>query len=147
MRFSIFAAGMAILAGCQNQKPFESGKWTTEVTMAAGKSQLWSSMIERCMEFAAGDDPVAGILSATPLGQCQQIDGQYEGQRVSVRMHCMGRPGSVIGGMPEARVHVQGRHSATTIDGDLAAELVHEKSPGSLTGKLTARRTGDCVAG
>lgn len=137
--------GAALLIGaCQDRQQFESGMWATEVTMSAGKAQLWSSKVERCIEFVSGDDPVAGILSTTPLGQCQLVEGQYEGQTASVRTHCLGRPGAMIGVMPETRVQLEGRHSPRSIDGALAAELVHEKSPGSLTGKLSARRTGDC---
>lgn len=137
--------GAALLLGaCHDQQQFEPGKWATEVTMAAGKSQLWSSKVERCMDFAAGDDPVAGILGTSPLGQCQLVEGTYEGKDALVQVHCIGRPGSVIGGMPEARVSLQGRHSPASIEGNLVVEPVHEKSPGSLTGKLSARRLGDC---
>ncbi|MGH6659179.1 MAG: hypothetical protein ACREBM_05960, partial [Sphingomicrobium sp.] len=100
-----------LLGACQDRQQFEPGKWATEVTMSAGASQLWSSKVARCMDFADGTDPVAGILSTTPLGQCQLIEGQYDGQAASVRTHCMGRASAMFGGMPEARVYLQGRHS------------------------------------
>jgi hypothetical protein len=117
--------------------------WTTEVSMAAKAGELWSSKVERCID-PAGGDAVIGMLTTTPLGPCQAIESGASGGGLPLTAHCMGRPGSMMGAMPQTRVRLHGAQSATAIDGTIDAELVMEPQGPKLTGKLTARRTGDC---
>lgn len=133
---------MLLLGACQQSDGFEAGMWATDVSIAAGGRELWSSKVERCIDPASGD-PVLGILSATPLGPCT-ADPNYPGGTGTTVANCMGRPGSMMGTTPPTRVLVTGSRTATAIDGTIEAELIMEPQSAKLTGKLTARRTGDC---
>lgn len=144
MRHAIVAAAL-LLAGCGSSTEISPGMWTSEVALSAGQNQLWSSKTQRCFDPKAnGLDPVTDLLRVTPLGSCTSVESNYENERVSVLVHCTGRPGAMLGAMPEARVRLNGRFAAAMIDGDLDAELVHEPQGAKLKGTLSARRTGDC---
>jgi hypothetical protein len=56
----------------------------------------------------------------------------------------MGRSDPMAGGMQSTRVRVSGSQTATAIDASIEAELEMEPGGPKLTGKLAARRTGDC---
>jgi hypothetical protein len=56
----------------------------------------------------------------------------------------MGRSDPMMAGMQSTRVRANGSQSATVIDASIEAEPVMEPESSKLTGKLTARRTGDC---
>lgn len=145
MRRFLIATSAISLATCGQSGVIDPGMWSTEVSLSAGKSELWSTKVERCMDpVANNEDPVTGILRTTPLGQCTAVESDYEGGKVSVLVHCMGRPGAMIGGMPESRVRMNGTYSGTAMNGPLTVELVHEPESPKLTGILSARRTGDC---
>ena len=136
-------ASVIALAGCEESGALKPGMWTTEVSMAAKAGELWSSKVERCID-PGGGDAVIGMLSGTPLGPCQATESGTSGGGLPLSAHCMGRPGSMMGSMPQTRVRLNGTQSATAIDGTIDAELVMEPQSPKLTGKLIARRTGDC---
>ena len=140
-RYVAIAPAIA-LGGCQESGGLKPGMWTTEVSMSAKAGELWSSKVERCID-PGGGDAVIGMLTTTPLGPCQAIDGA-SGGGLPLTAQCMGRPLSMMGSMPQTRVRLSGTQSATAIDGTIDAELVMEPQSPKLTGKLIARRTGDC---
>ena len=142
MRHAMIAAAV-LLAACQDSGGLKPGMWSTEVSMAAKAGELWSSKVERCID-PGGGDAVIGMLTTTPLGPCQAVESGASGGGLPLTAHCMGRPGSMMGAMPQTRVRLNGTQSATAIDGTIDAELVMEPQSPKLTGKRTARRTGDC---
>ena len=143
MKHCLICAGTMLLAACGSQPEFTHGMWTTEVNLAAAEGELWSSKTERCIDPEAGD-PVTGMLSMTPLGPCQAAQSESSGDQLHVTANCMGRPDAMMGGMPQTRISMKGSRSATSIDAVIEAESAMEPQSPKLTGKLVARRTGDC---
>jgi hypothetical protein len=143
MKHCLLCGGTILLAACGSQPEFSQGMWTMEVSLAAAEGELWSSKTERCIDPAAGD-PVTGMLSMTPLGACQAGQSESSGDRLYVTANCMGRPDAMMGGMPQTRISVGGSRSAISIDAVIEAELAMEPQSPKLTGKLVARRIGDC---
>ena len=137
-------AAVLVLVACGKSSQMSAGMWTTEVALSAGQNQLWSSKVERCIDPKSGGDPVMGILSATRLGPCTEVETSSVGGNVSLLAQCMGRSDPMTGGMQPTRVRVTGSQTATAIDASIEAELAMEPESPKLTGKLSAHRTGDC---
>lgn len=142
VRRATLAAG-CLLAACGQSVQISTGMWTSEVTLSTGHTQLWSSKVERCIGPAAGD-PVIGILSTTPLGPCTAVETPAQGANLSLIAQCLGRSGPLSGGMQPTRIRLSGSKTATTINASIEAELEMEPGRPKLTGKLAARRKGDC---
>lgn len=136
-------AALLLAAACGQSGGVQKGMWSSEVALSAGQTHLWSTKVERCIDPASGD-PVTEMLSTTPLGPCAAVETSIQGSNLSLLAQCMGHTDPVMGGMQSTRVHLSGSQSATAIDASFDAELEMEPGRPKLTGKLTARRTGDC---
>jgi uncharacterized protein DUF3617 len=142
-QLSIVIPALAI-AACTESSPIKAGMWQATTELKAGQQLLWTSKVDRCITDPETDAPIPGMVSASPLGQCQAYESHYDDGHLSVRTACMGRMNSFSQGMDASKVAIDGKYAADRIDAQISVSLDTHPEAARLKGTLTARRTGDC---
>ena len=142
-RLAVMIPPLATVAACSSEMPVQPGYWETETRMSAGQMELWRSALSNCMFDDQAANPGVAILAGTPLGPCETSESRYEGGQILARGTC------VSIGRPEwpsvsTRVTLEGRYTATSMEGRITAEPIGDSGRVPLTGTMTARRTRDC---
>ena len=144
MKREAIAALALPIAACSGGSPIQAGMWQVTTKLKAGQTELWESKVERCITAAEADDPGLSILSGTPLGQCATGQSRYSGGTLSVVGSCLGRMHPMATSATSTSITLNGRYSATSIDGEFSATIATESQASPQSGTMTARRTGDC---
>jgi hypothetical protein len=142
-RLAVLIPPLAAVAACSADMPVQPGYWETETRISAGQTELWRSTVSNCMFEHEAADPGVAVLTGTPLGQCETGESRYEGGQLLARGTCVsvGRP---MQASLSTRVTLEGRYTATSMEGRITAEPIGEPGGAPLTGTMSARRTGDC---
>lgn len=150
MRLLIIVALVLLPGACSQERgAIRQGMWETTVTMAAGKSELWRSTVERCIFDEEAENPGSGLIKVGQLQHCTTSQSDFSDGKFVVRATCPERQ-SMQAAVPmtpdwlASRVELTGNYTPTSIDGHLSAELEDTMEPMKFNGEVNARRTGDC---
>ena len=149
-RLALPAFALALAACSGDSTSIRPGNWETTMRMSAGQDELWSTTVTRCIDAQEAAAPGLGILNASPLGPCHATESTFSNGTISIHASCPGRgPGlqasvPMVPGMMPSRVSLEGRYTATTMEGQFSAELEDTLEPMRFTGTMTGRRTGEC---
>lgn len=149
MRFTTALATLSLM-GCGGQSgAIQPGMWETNMNMAAGTAELWSSSSQRCIYEEEAANPGRGLVKVGPLSHCAASKSQFANGRFSVEATCPERP-SAMASVPmtpdwlASRIALRGTYDQESMEGTVEAELEDTIEPIKFNGKLTARRIGDC---
>jgi hypothetical protein len=123
--------------------------WETNMTMAAGDAELWSSSSQRCIFEDEAANPGTGLFKVGQLNHCAVTKSEFVSGRFTVEAACPERQ-SMMASVPmspewlASKIAVRGTYTRTSMSGTLDAKLEDTLEPMRFSGKLTARRTGDC---
>lgn len=140
----------ALLAGsCQDKDSIKPGMWSSTVTIMAGKEELGSASLDRCVSSPDASELAFGSLRTGSFQDCAVTQSSAAGGQFTVAAHCPARTSSMadVPMMPPwmaSNVTLTGKYTADTMTGAMTAEIEDTLEPMKFTGSLTARRKGDC---
>lgn len=144
MRYAILAPALLLAACSQESAPFQPGQWEYQLALSAGQEPDVAGSGGQCADPAEADDLPTQILSNSPFGNCSTSSASYRDGKLSIVASCDGKAPATT--MAPGKVSLEGSYTATSIDARLSAELDSDGPVKQLSGKLSARRTGDCPA-
>lgn len=143
-------AALIALAGCGGSPTTtQPGMWETTIRMNAGKAELWSSTVSRCIYSDEAANPGMGFFREGQFNHCTVSQSQFADGKFAVGATCPDKT-SMMAEVPyspewlASKVTVTGTYEATSINGTLSAKLEGAMEPTDFNGSLSARRTGDC---
>lgn len=132
-----------VLASCSGSSaPFEPGKWDHSLELSAGQGSLVGGGGSQCADKAEAGDLPTEILSNSPFGSCSTSSASYDNGKLSAKAICDGKAPATT--MAASKVSVDGTYTTTSLEARLTAELEGDTPVRQLSGKLSARRNGDC---
>jgi hypothetical protein len=138
-----------LLVACQDKDSITPGMWISTVTIMAGKVELGSASLDRCVSSPDAAELAFGSLRTGSFQDCAVTQSSAAAGQFSVAAHCPARTSSMadVPMMPPwmaSKVTLTGKYTADTMAGAMTAELEDTLEPTKFTGTLTAQRKGDC---
>ena len=165
MRYSIAAAAPALLlvacGGGGDSVQLQPGQWETTVQFSsiempgapeAMMAQMRQAMSQpqtqsQCITPEQAANPSGNMVNPGGEANCEFTENTFAGGEINVAGTCP-QPG----GQGNIQMTMEGNYTPTTMEADISTQM--QAPPGSppgaqsisMSGRLTARRTGDCPA-
>ncbi|MGP1352680.1 MAG: DUF3617 domain-containing protein [Parasphingopyxis sp.] len=160
-KFLMAAAPLALLGACSGgggSDGLQAGEWTmtttmTDIEMPGMPEEMVAQMREqmgeqtdtstRCITEEEAADPGASLFAPEDASEdCDFTNSTVEGGVINVSGTCEA-PGGQEG---SATMAIEGTYTATTMDAELSVDVQGGPMEMSMSGTMTAERTGDCPA-
>jgi hypothetical protein len=133
IRIAILAACTCAIVPVLAQGPMRAGQWERTMQMEMPNMKMPEMKSSQCVTPEQTKDPASAFSQSPTGGSCKVSDQKMTGNKVTWKMACTGQDAMTGDG-------------EITFEGDTYKGTINTKmSQGSMTMRLSGRRTGDCT--